>query len=148
MCSFAIDGENITINGLYTDAASETAREAAYKIYLFPCIDQEETLVNLLAARRSLAQLCGFPSYAHRALQGSLAADPETVLELLDGLTDQLRPRAAADYNTMRDMKKRQSRHSQVLEHPSQVVHDSERVGRNPSRMGRHSLMNNTKMMG
>lgn len=63
---FALEGDNVTINGLYTDAASEIAREAAYKIYLFPCEEQENTLVKLLNARHQLAQLCGFPSYAHR----------------------------------------------------------------------------------
>ena len=63
---FAIEGDNITINGLYTDAAQEVAREAAYKIFLYPCEEQEENLVRLLQARHQLAQLCGFPSYAHR----------------------------------------------------------------------------------
>ena len=63
---FAIEGDNITINGLYTDATHEVAREAAYKIYLYPSEEQEEALVRLLQARHQLAQLCGFPSYAHR----------------------------------------------------------------------------------
>jgi len=63
---FALEGDNITINGLYTDATNEIAREAAYKIYLFPSEEQETTLVKLVQARNKLAQLCGFPSYAHR----------------------------------------------------------------------------------
>lgn len=65
---FALEGENITISGLYTDAANEIAREAAYKIYLYPSEDQETTLDKLLRARHQLARLCGFPSYPHRCL--------------------------------------------------------------------------------
>lgn len=102
---FAIDGNNITINGLYTDAANETAREAAYKIYLYPSEEQEETLVKLLQARYQLANLCGFSTYAHRALRGSLAETPEMVVDFLDSLSVELKPRAARDYKTMRDLK-------------------------------------------
>nr|CAG4636845.1 EOG090X02LQ [Ceriodaphnia reticulata] len=103
---FALEGENITINGLYTDAANEVAREAAYKIYLYPSEEQEATLVKLLQARHQLAELCGFPSYPHRSLRGSLAENPEMVMDFLDTLTTELKPRAARDYNTMRDLKK------------------------------------------
>lgn len=64
--SFALEGDNITINGLFTDAVDEIAREAAYKIYLYPSEEQEESLVKLLQARHQLARLCGFPSYPKR----------------------------------------------------------------------------------
>ena len=90
------------------------AREAAYKIYLYPCDEQETTLVKLLQARHQLAQLCGFPSYPHRSLRGSLAEKPEMVMEFLDSLTAELKPRAARDYNTMRDLKKRTNYTSKV----------------------------------
>ena len=63
---FALEGDNITINGLYTDANNEVAREAAYKIYLYPSEDQEMLLVKLLKSRNQLAKLCGFSSYSHR----------------------------------------------------------------------------------
>lgn len=67
MCRrFALEGDNVTINGLYTDAVNEVAREAAYKIYLYPSEEQETVLVKLLKARHELAQLCGFPTYAHK----------------------------------------------------------------------------------
>ena len=66
-CSFALEGDNVTVSGLYMEAASETAREAAYKIYLHPAEEQEQTLVHLLQARHRLAQLCGYPTYAHRS---------------------------------------------------------------------------------
>lgn len=112
---FAFEGENITINGLYTDAANEIAREAAYKIYLYPSEEQETTLDKLLRARHQLARLCGFSSYPHRALKGSLAETPEMVLGFLDSLSAELKPRAARDYNTMRDLKKKTNYNNKEL---------------------------------
>nr|CAG4641529.1 EOG090X02LQ [Eurycercus lamellatus] len=112
---FALEGDNITINGLYTDAANEVAREAAYKIYLYPSEEQENTLVKMLEARHQLARLCGFPSYAHRTLRGSLAENPEMVVKFLDSLSTELKPRAARDYNTMREMKRRTNYTSKEL---------------------------------
>lgn len=112
---FALEGDNITINGLYTDAANEIAREAAYKIYLYPSDEQETTLIKLLQSRNKLAQLCGFPTYADRALRGSLAESPEMVTNFLDSLTSELKPRAARDYNTMRKMKKNMHQSSKEL---------------------------------
>nr|CAG4646103.1 EOG090X02LQ [Macrothrix elegans] len=104
---FALDGNNITINGLYSDASSEIAREAAYKIFLYPSEEQEILLVKLLRARQELARLCGFTTFAHRALRGSLAENPETVVEFLDLLTVNLKSRASTDYNQMRGMKRK-----------------------------------------
>lgn len=54
------------VTGLFSDASIEAAREAAYKIYLHPDQKQDQLLVQLLTARNELAQVCGFPSYAHR----------------------------------------------------------------------------------
>lgn len=64
--SFAIDGNNIVVTGLYADAPQEITREAAYKIYLFPDPHQEDMLTEMLNGRHEMATLCGFPSYAHR----------------------------------------------------------------------------------
>lgn len=74
---FALEGDNITINGLYTDAANEIAREAAYKIYLYPSEEQEATLVKLLQSRNQLAQLCGFSTYAHRCFKRIFSKAPK-----------------------------------------------------------------------
>jgi intermediate peptidase len=56
------------VTGLFSDALSEKAREAAYRVYLHADAKQDELLVNLLTARNQLAQVCGFPSYAHRCV--------------------------------------------------------------------------------
>jgi intermediate peptidase len=54
-------------------------REAAYKIFLYPSKHQDELLNNLLLARYNLAKLVGFPTYAHRAINGTMAETPGNV---------------------------------------------------------------------
>jgi len=61
-----VDKNQVIVTGLFSDASIEAAREAAYKIYLHPDQKQDQLLVQLLTARNELAQVCGFPSYAHR----------------------------------------------------------------------------------
>lgn len=51
-------------------------REAAYKIFLHPNTEQLSRLEELLASRNSLAQLVGYDTFAHRALQGTMAKNP------------------------------------------------------------------------
>nr|CAG4640697.1 EOG090X02LQ [Eulimnadia texana] len=112
---FSLDGDNVTIQGLYADAPNELVREAAYKIFLYPSDEQESTLCSLLQSRTRLAQLCGFDSFAHRTLRGTMAETPELVKNFLDKLNSELKSPAARDYNTMRDMKKKTSYSSRDL---------------------------------
>lgn len=51
-------------------------REAAYKIFLHSNAQQLARLEELLASRNSLAQLVGYDTFAHRALQGTMAKNP------------------------------------------------------------------------
>lgn len=51
-------------------------REAAYRIYLYPDPHQIELLDALLLARHQMAQLVGYPTYAHRELRGTMLEDP------------------------------------------------------------------------
>lgn len=51
-------------------------REAAYKIFLHSNSQQLARLEELLASRNSLAQLVGYDTFAHRALQGTMAKNP------------------------------------------------------------------------
>ncbi|XP_047736773.1 mitochondrial intermediate peptidase-like [Hyalella azteca] len=62
----SLSGSSITVNGLLSDSSSEGAREAAYRVYQMPDSQQELLLSRLLIARRDMADLCGFPSFAHR----------------------------------------------------------------------------------
>ena len=51
-------------------------REAAYKVYHYPNESQVKLLDALILNRHRLATLAGFPSFAHRALKGTLAETP------------------------------------------------------------------------
>ncbi|KAH9371016.1 hypothetical protein HPB48_017005 [Haemaphysalis longicornis] len=90
---FASDGDHVIVPGLYTDADNELVREAAYRAYLHPDPHQSHLLDELLASRHRLAQLCGFPTFAHRTLRGSIAGSPDAVEQFLGILSAELRPR-------------------------------------------------------
>lgn len=113
---FSVEGDSILVTGLFADSENDLVREAAYKIYLFPDSHQAKLLDELLVSRNELAILCGFPTYAHRAVRGSLAGDPHTVKEFLDILSDGLRERAQNDYNDMLQLKRSNNRYeSQIM---------------------------------
>lgn len=112
---FAIDGDNIVVTGLYADAHMEITREAAYKIFLHPDQHQEYLLTELLTRRHEMATICGFKSYAHRAVNSSLAESPDLVLNFLKLVSKEVRPLAKEDFREMEKMKKEQYRYSRDL---------------------------------
>lgn len=103
---FNQDGDNVILNGLQVDSPHDLAREAAYKIYYWEDPQQEELLSNMLSQRHDLAQLCGYETFAHRAMIESLAETPEKVDAFLHKLSHDLRGRVANDFETMLDMKR------------------------------------------
>jgi intermediate peptidase len=103
---FHVDGEHIILNGLHVDSASDLVREAAYKIYYWDEPEQEKLLSELLSSRHHLARLCGYDTFASRAMVESLASDPETVGKFLSKLSRDLKTRVTDDYATMFNMKK------------------------------------------
>lgn len=105
---FPTEGDHILISGLYTNSTNGQAREAAYRLFLYPTNRQEELLSDLLKCRHSLAKTCGFNTYAHRALKSSTAESPEMVQQFIDELTSQLRPRAEADFHLMEKIKRKE----------------------------------------
>ncbi|XP_055533996.1 mitochondrial intermediate peptidase [Wyeomyia smithii] len=106
---FSTDGDNILVSGLYADSSNNMAREAAYRLFLYPDQEQEKLLAELLQARHELASVCGFQTYAHRALKASTVETPEMVNEFLCTLNDELRPRAERDFSLMQRMKNAES---------------------------------------
>ncbi|XP_015123950.1 mitochondrial intermediate peptidase [Diachasma alloeum] len=110
---FMKDDGQILVHGLYTDSANSLAREAAYKIFLHPDNQQEYLLKELLNARHRLAIVCGFPTYAHRAIKGSTVETPEVVCDFLGIMNEELRERAQRDFDVMREMKRKESSNSQ-----------------------------------
>lgn len=103
---FAIDGDNVLVTGLFADAHNEMTREAAYKIFLYPDQHQEYLLTELVNNRHETAKLCGFSSYAHRAVSGSLAGSPDLIVNFLELLAAEVQPRAQEDFKEMENMKK------------------------------------------
>ncbi|KAJ8310587.1 hypothetical protein KUTeg_012452 [Tegillarca granosa] len=64
-------------SGIHLDA--EKVREAAYKIFLYRDKDQEKLLDLLLSVRHQIAKVVGFPTFAHRALKGTMAGTPDNI---------------------------------------------------------------------
>ncbi|XP_028275527.1 mitochondrial intermediate peptidase-like [Parambassis ranga] len=118
---FANEGSFIQVSGLHADSPSDLVREIAYRIYLYPNADLMDCLEELLRCRYKLAKLVGYESYGHRALKGTMAKTPETVMSFLQLLTDKLSDRTAKDFKMMRDMKKKLNpRNSELMpwDHP------------------------------
>ncbi|RWS22604.1 mitochondrial intermediate peptidase-like protein [Leptotrombidium deliense] len=104
---FHVEGDNVVVNNLYSNSENEIVREAAYRIYLHPDDHQNKLLTDLLFARKYLANLCGFKSYAERAIRGGIADTPENVGDFLETLAGQLRPLAEKDFDRILDLKKK-----------------------------------------
>ncbi|XP_046383083.1 mitochondrial intermediate peptidase [Ischnura elegans] len=102
---FPHDGGNAILGGLRVDSSDELVRETAFRLFLRPDEKREELLYKLLEARHQLATLCGFSSYSHRALRGSLAGDPQTVSEFISGLSKELGGRALEELEAMKKIK-------------------------------------------
>ncbi|KAG8520284.1 Mitochondrial intermediate peptidase, partial [Galemys pyrenaicus] len=73
---FVLTGDHVVIDGLHAEAPDDLVREAAYKIFLYPNAGQLKCLEELLSNRHLLAKLVGYPTYSHRALQGTIAKNP------------------------------------------------------------------------
>lgn len=102
---FAKTTERVVLTSLYADSDDELVRETAYKLHLQDDEIQDDVLTNLLLSRLKLAQLCGFESYAHRAVKGSIAGSPEVVGDFLGILNERIRGKAAKDYDQLIEMK-------------------------------------------
>ncbi|KAM7413409.1 hypothetical protein PAMA_020682 [Pampus argenteus] len=118
---FANEGSFIQVGGLHADSPDDLVREIAYRIYLYPNADLMACLEELLKCRYKLAKLVGYESYGHRALKGTMAKTPETVMSFLQLLTDKLSDRTEKDFKMMSDMKKKLNpRNSELMpwDHP------------------------------
>ncbi|XP_063807747.1 mitochondrial intermediate peptidase [Pseudophryne corroboree] len=102
---FSWDGQYLQVSGLHADSPNDLVREAAYKIFLYPNSRQLKCLNELLSSRNALTQLVGYPTFAHRALLGTMAKTPENVMMFLEKLSSKLRERTAKDFEMMLGMK-------------------------------------------
>lgn len=92
---FHQEGDVAVVSGHNLDSPSDMVREAAYKIYYWREEEQEEVLTSMLQDRHSLAQLCGYETFAHRALSHSLAEAPENLKQFHSVLGTGLQSRVA-----------------------------------------------------
>ncbi|XP_076395514.1 mitochondrial intermediate peptidase isoform X2 [Megachile rotundata] len=106
---FTVKNNKVIVQGLYVDSSNYLVREAVYRIYLYPDEEQEYLLQELLNSRHNLAELCGFSSYAHRAMIGSTVKTPEVVHEFLNILNDNIKFKATQDFKEMQKMKDSES---------------------------------------
>lgn len=136
---FTTEGQNVIISSLYSDSPLETVREAAYRIYLYPDSHQEELLHRLLSTRQELAELCGFPSFSHRALRGSLAEKPSTVMAFLNKLADEVRAPAQVNFDALAGVKKLKNPQSQDLK-PWDIAYFSALLKNNKFRVNVNEL--------
>ncbi|XP_066031979.1 mitochondrial intermediate peptidase isoform X2 [Chamaea fasciata] len=119
--NFTAEGNYLQVAGLHADCPDDLVREAAYKIFLHSNTQQLARLEELLASRNSLAQLVGYDTFAHRALQGTMAKTPETVRQFLEKLSEQLSKRTQKDFEMMTKMKMKLNPHNSMLmpwDHP------------------------------
>ncbi|XP_069323521.1 mitochondrial intermediate peptidase [Eulemur rufifrons] len=103
--NFISDGNHIVIDGLHAEASDDLVREAAYKIFLYPNAGQLKCLEELLSNRDLLAKLVGYSTFSHRALQGTIAKNPETVMQFLEKLSEKLSERTRKDFEMIQGMK-------------------------------------------
>ncbi|RLW08267.1 hypothetical protein DV515_00003126 [Chloebia gouldiae] len=119
--NFTAEGNYLRVAGLHADCPDDLVREAAYKIFLHSNSQQLARLEELLVSRNSLAQLVGYDTFAHRALQGTMAKNPETVRQFLEKLSEQLSKRTQKDFEMMTKMKMKLNPHNSMLmpwDHP------------------------------
>ncbi|XP_055473325.1 mitochondrial intermediate peptidase [Psammomys obesus] len=102
---FARDGDYVVVDGLHAEASDDLVREVAYKIFLYPNAGQLKCLEELLSSRDLLANLVGYSTFSHRALQGTIAQTPETVMQFLEKLSKKLSERTKKDFEMMQGMK-------------------------------------------
>ncbi|XP_071798886.1 mitochondrial intermediate peptidase-like [Asterias amurensis] len=110
--SFALDGDNVMVGSLYGESPSDLVREAAYKIFLFQNPHQSHLLDQLLTSRHDLAKLVGFPTYAQRALRGTMAGSPENVMQFLTATGERLLDRVTKEIKVMKEIKKECNPHN------------------------------------
>lgn len=102
---FSWNGDQIAVNGLYSENSSPLVREAAYKIFLQHDQLQAKQLDSLLLARHEMATLTGFQTFAHRELQGTLMNSPENVKNFLEMIFTSFYERTVDDFDILQRIK-------------------------------------------
>ena len=71
--AFPIQANNLVISHAHSESPSERVREVGYRLYHVSNPQQEQILQTMISKRKELAEICGYKSFAHRAVLESLA---------------------------------------------------------------------------
>ncbi|KAJ6220987.1 hypothetical protein RDWZM_006799 [Blomia tropicalis] len=99
----------VVISGLHNDSNDPKLREFAFKQFLRFEDHQEQLLLELIYSRLKLSRICGFQSFAHRAINGSIAETPEFVWELINTVNNMVRSKSELDFTHMLALKQNES---------------------------------------
>lgn len=95
---------------IITHAKQRDLREAFYKAYVTRASDKgpqagqwdnSAVMAEILTLKQELAQLLGFPTYAHYSLATKMVKEPEQVLDFLSHLNKHIHTKAAEEYRTL-----------------------------------------------
>ena len=103
---YAINKNSIIVDSPYSEAGNDQLREECYNAYMSPCEKQLNLLENLLSYRDQLASVLGFKSFSHRTLKGTMARNPETVMNFLEDTLSMLERPLADEINLISNYKK------------------------------------------
>ncbi len=103
--SFPSNSEYLAIDHVSSLSPNSKLRAVSYLTYYSTSTQQEEVLETLLSLRDQLAKLVGYPTFAHRVLESTMAGSPEVVSDFLETLSQKLLPLAREDVQKMQDLK-------------------------------------------
>jgi intermediate peptidase len=87
-------------------------RENGYRLYYARDKHKMNVFEELLLSRMTIAQITGYPSFAHRQLKMSMAESPEVVVNFLRALSEKILPLAKEDVLKMKHI---QANHSKLF---------------------------------
>lgn len=105
---------NMLITHPHPDHPNQSIREWGWRLFYSPIDDQETTLKSLINVRNELAQLCGFESFAHRALRGTMVGSPENAIDFLEKLAKCVKPLAAKEYSIMQKFGRNETKPAKI----------------------------------
>ncbi len=104
-CFHEVDGY-VHVDHIPHHNTDSNVRAMSYLLFYGPNTEQENLLMNLLKSRQELATLVGYPTFAHRVLESSMAQDPAIVKKFLDALNEKILPLAKNEMNEMIKLKR------------------------------------------
>lgn len=93
-------------------------RKNSYLLYYAQDAHKMSVFEEMVLARRRLAEVVGYPSFAHRQLKMFMSQSPEVAVNFLQMLSDRILPLASDDVETMRQLR---AKHGPLFDEKSDV---------------------------